>query len=48
MWGMSWANFLMDLATIPNIDTDTKSKSDEEVHISPEDEAAQLRKDLGL
>jgi len=47
MWGMSWMNFTMDLATIPN--TDTKPKSEEEtIHVSPEDEAAELRKDLGL
>lgn len=38
----------MDLATIPNVEAEIKSKSVEEIHISPEDEEAELRKDLGL
>lgn len=46
MWGMSWFNFTMDLATITV--PDSTKKSDEEIHVSPEDEAVELRKDLGL
>jgi len=49
---MSWVNFTMDLATIPSTEPKpnqkTNDNADEEMHISPEDEAAELRKDLGL
>jgi len=41
-------NLMMELATIPDTETKSKNKPDDEVFISPEDEAAELRKDLGL
>jgi hypothetical protein len=48
MWGMSFMNFTMDLATITDTDTDKKKDPEnEERYISPEDERAELLKDLG-
>lgn len=45
---MSWINFTMDLASIPDTENTTIKQSEKEKYISPEDEAAELRKDLGL
>ncbi|KEQ31183.1 hypothetical protein N180_02745 [Pedobacter antarcticus 4BY] len=45
---MSWINFIMDLASIPDTSSATTKQSEQEKHISPEDEAAELRKDLGI
>ncbi|WP_133575169.1 hypothetical protein [Pedobacter metabolipauper] len=42
LWGMSWINFLMDLATIPSSESDSK-KEDEDQVVSPEDEEKELR-----
>jgi hypothetical protein len=39
---MSWANFMMDLATIPTDRTDPKKEDEPEV-VSPEDEEKELR-----
>ena len=39
---MSWANFMMDLATIPNDQIDSKKEDEPEV-VSPEDEEKELR-----
>ena len=45
---MSWVNFTMDLATIPSTEPISKDKSEDIEVISPENEAAELRRTLGL
>lgn len=45
MWGTSWMNFIMDLATIPD---SSNNKDKDEIMVSPENEAAELRKDLRI
>jgi hypothetical protein len=42
---MSWANFMMDLATIPTDGMDSKKEDEPEV-VSPEDEERELREML--
>jgi hypothetical protein len=39
---MSWANFMMDLATIPSSDIETKKDTDTQI-VAPEDEEKELR-----
>jgi hypothetical protein len=48
MWGVSWINFMMDLATIPKTEIKKSATGPADKYISVEDEAAELRKDFGL
>jgi len=49
MWEMSWINLMMELAHVSDSETTSKNNAeDKEILISPEDEAAEIRKDLGL
>lgn len=50
MWGMSWNDFIMDLAAIPDSGVTEKTNNKEsegDVVVAPEDEEAELRKLLG-